>query len=122
MTTQVPVRRKKKNRRNIASMVMEMFNIERFMSIDGFMRNRNFVGFLFLLGLIYIYNAHLAQKNIFKINKMEREIKEKHGELITNQAQIQQFGRQSEIAKKLQGSGIKELLDNPYHLKLEQEK
>ena len=56
-----------------------------------------FVLFLSIIGLIYIYNSHLAEKRIRQINTMETEIEKKRWEYVTIKSELMNKSKLSEM-------------------------
>lgn len=63
----------------------------------------------FGLMLFYIYNQHHANKALRTKEKLIKELKELHSEKISLESQITNASKQSEVAKKVQETGLKEL-------------
>lgn len=63
--------------------------------------------YLGLLAFIYIANNYYAENNIRQINKLRKELKELRYEYINVKTMLMQIEKQSQIAKKLEKSGIK---------------
>lgn len=63
--------------------------------------------YLALLAFIYIANNYYAENNIREINKLRKELKELRYEHINVKTNLMQIEKQSQIAKKLEKSGIK---------------
>lgn len=63
----------------------------------------------FGLMLFYIYNQHHANKALRNKDKLIKDLKELHSEKISLESQITNASKQSELAKKLESSGLKEL-------------
>lgn len=63
--------------------------------------------FLALLAFIYIANNYYAENKIREINKLRKELKELRYEHINAKTRLMQIEKQSQIAKKLEKSGIK---------------
>lgn len=63
--------------------------------------------YLALLAFIYIANNYYAENNIRKINKLRQELKELRYEYINVKTNLMEIEKQSQIAKKLEKSGIK---------------
>lgn len=76
-----------------------------------------FVLFLVLLGMIYIGNMHLAEKNIRDIDKIGKEVKELSWDYKTSKADLAFKSTLSEVAKRVDTFGIKESIDPPQKLK-----
>lgn len=67
----------------------------------------------FVLMLFYIYNQHHANKALRNKEKLTKELKELNSEKISLESQITNASKQSELAKKLEASGLKELNTPP---------
>ena len=65
------------------------------------MKNVSFVFFLALLGVVYIFNSHYAEKNLRKTKKLEQQIREAKWEYMTLKSEVMQKSTRSEIGKKL---------------------
>jgi hypothetical protein len=63
----------------------------------------------FFLMLFYIYNQHHANKALRNKENLTKELKELNSEKISLESQITNASKQSELAKKLEQSGLKEL-------------
>ncbi len=72
-----------------------------------------FLAYIFLLIVLFIYNSHYAEKTIRTTNKLQYELKDLRSEYITVLSEIMSESRQSELLKKLELSGIKELKNPP---------
>jgi hypothetical protein len=75
-----------------------------------------FVLFLAFLGMLYIGNMHLAEKNIRDIAKMSKEVKELTWDYKTAKAELAFKSTLSEIAKRVDTLGIKESVIPPQRL------
>ena len=67
-----------------------------------------FLLFLAFLAIIYIGNSYYAEKNIRRIEKLQRELKELRYEYVNTKSQLMQNSRQSKVATSLANKGIKE--------------
>jgi hypothetical protein len=81
-----------------------------------------FILFLAFLGMLYIGNMHLAEKNIRDIDKMSREVKELTWDYKTAKAELAYKSTLTEIAKRVDTLGIKESLEPPQRLKAQEVK
>jgi len=72
-----------------------------------------FLAYVFLLFVLFIYNSHNAEKTIRTTNRLQLEMNDLRSEYITVLSEIMSESRQSELAKKLELSGIKELKTPP---------
>ncbi|RME18679.1 MAG: hypothetical protein D6799_02670 [Bacteroidetes bacterium] len=70
--------------------------------------------FLIIIGIIYITNTNIADKKVRDINKLNKEIKELRSEYIITKSELMFLNKQSEIAKRLEPLGIKEITQQPY--------
>jgi len=93
----------------------------------GFLANKKtaenlpFLLFLALLALIYIGNSFYAEKNIRKIERLQKEVKELRYEHIYTKSKLMSKSRQSEVAHGLSEEGIKESRTPPGKIKAENE-
>ena len=72
-----------------------------------------FLIFLALLTMLYIGNSHMAVKNIRDIDKLNKEVKELRWEYKSLKADLMFKSKLTEVAKKVDTLGIKELTEPP---------
>ncbi len=72
--------------------------------------------FLAILTLLYIANGHYADKNIRKINVLEKHLKEMEYEFKTIKRDLIFRSKESELVKAVEPLGLKELLVPPLKL------
>lgn len=72
-----------------------------------------FFGFLFLLLLIYITNAHFAEKKIRSINSLTAQLKELRWEYKSLKAELMYSTRESGVVSMMKSAGLKELSEPP---------
>lgn len=72
-----------------------------------------FIIFLCVLGMVYIANSHMAQKNIRDIDRLNKEVKEQSWEYKSLKADLMFKSKLTEVAKKVDTLGIKELIEPP---------
>jgi hypothetical protein len=72
-----------------------------------------FLIFLCVLVMIYIGNSHMAVTNIRKIDKLNKEVTELSWEYKSLKADLMFKSKLSEVAKKVDTLGIKELIEPP---------
>jgi len=72
-----------------------------------------FLVFLSLLTMLYIGNSHMAVKNIRDIDKLNKEVKELSWEYKSLKADLMFKSKLTEVAKKVDTLGIKELTEPP---------
>jgi len=73
--------------------------------------------FLVFLGMLYIGNMHLAEKNIRDIDKTTKEVKELSWDYKTSKADLAFKSTLSEVAKRADTLGVKESIEPPQKLK-----
>ncbi len=73
-----------------------------------------FLFYLTLLGLLYIFNAHQAEKNIRAINGAEKKAYELRWLYLSEKAALDNLRKQSEIARLVQPLGLEELRQPPW--------
>jgi hypothetical protein len=76
-----------------------------------------FILFLVFLGMLYIGNMHLAEKNIRDIDKVGQEVKELSWDYKTSKADLAFKSTLSEVAKRADTLGVKESVEPPQKLK-----
>ncbi|BAU56034.1 FtsL-like putative cell division protein [Mucilaginibacter gotjawali] len=79
-----------------------------------------FVLFLALLGMIYIANRNIAEKNIRDIDKITKEVKELSSDYKTTKAELAYKSTITEVAKRADTLGLKESLQPPHKLNAEE--
>lgn len=67
-----------------------------------------FLIYLTCIGLLYIFNSNYANRTIISISRTKKQIEEQRFEYINTKSKLMQTTRQTEIAKRLQNSGLKE--------------
>lgn len=66
-------------------------------------KNLTYVFFIAFLGLVYIFNSHMAENHLAKNTKLESEIREAKWEYMSLKSELMKNSRRSEIAKKIEG-------------------
>lgn len=72
-----------------------------------------FLVFISLLTMLYIGNSHMAVKNIRDIDKLNKEVKELSWEYKSLKADLMFKSKLTEVAKKVDTLGLKELIEPP---------
>ncbi|SMC51132.1 FtsL-like putative cell division protein [Pedobacter africanus] len=72
-----------------------------------------FLIFLSVLCMLYIANSHMAVKNVRNIDKLNKEVKELSWEYKSLKADLMFKSKLTEVAKKVDTLGIKELTEPP---------
>lgn len=84
-----------------------------FLTSDIILKNVLFALFLGFLAMIYIANAHYAERNVREIQELRRELKEIRWYYMTLEAENMYKSRRSEIAKNVKGLGLEIAADKP---------
>lgn len=79
-----------------------------FLSRERNIRLLPFFLFLTLLVMVYIGNTYYAEKTEREIQALRSSLKELRYEFITTRSELMHRSQQSEIARRLQNTGIKE--------------
>ena len=90
---------------------------KRWLNYQSIVKQVPFFLFLAVLAVIYIYNGHLADKTIRKINQTAKEVKELKYEYISVKSKVMYQSKQSELIKAVEPLGLKELTESPVVLK-----
>ncbi len=79
-------------------------------------RNLKFLLFLTAIGLMYVWNAHQAERQARQADALSRELRELKTEYMTLNAQLSVARQQSQIAQRVDSMGLKPLDRPPYTL------
>ncbi len=111
------IKTKRKVKKKRASKTKSGFRIKRALIsvLDGsFLGEKwllNYAGlilFVFILTIAAIWNSYIAQRKVNEIVKLKRETKDLRDEYISVKSQLMYYTKMSEVARKLEGRGIKE--------------
>ncbi len=80
-----------------------------------------FMLFLAFLAIIYIGNSYYAEKNIRKIERLQKQLKEMRYEYVTIKSYLMHSSRQSQVANSLKDKGIKESTVPPNKIFVEED-
>jgi hypothetical protein len=80
-----------------------------------------FIFFLGGLALLYIYNSHQAIRTIRQTDEISREIKESRAEYISVKSEFMYKSKQSQVARRLEETGLKELKQPPIKISYKKE-
>ncbi len=72
--------------------------------------------FVVVLGVIYVWNTHYAERSIRKIDKLETEVEDLRADVTTMEAEVMYGSKQSEVAKKVKALGLVESKEPPYKI------
>lgn len=98
----------------------ESLDISRWVHYQTIIHNLPFVFFLAAIAIIYIANAHYAEKNIREMSQIEKEMNEMRWEYMTTKSELEYISKQSEVAKMIEPSGLKELQEPPKKIMIRQ--
>ena len=76
--------------------------------------------FVLFLGLIYIGNTHYAEKTVRKINALQADVEDLRADYTTLKSDLMFASKQSEVAKKVKNIGLKESLNPPNKIEVEE--
>jgi len=74
------------------------------------------VAFAVLIGVIYVWNSHYAERTVREINKLETEVEDLRADVTTLEADYMFSSKQSEGAKKVKAIGLEESKEPPYKI------
>ncbi len=80
-----------------------------------------FLLYLTFIGLAYIYSSNYANRTIISISKTKKLIEEQRFEYINTKSKLMHTTRQTEIAKRLENSGLKESKTPPRKILIEKQ-
>lgn len=99
--------------RKIVETVLRVFGIDDFITYAQVMHNFIFVAALVLVGVIEIFNTHLAVRLNRNIAKKQEIIKELRWEYLSVKTEMNLKSKQSELQKILEPYGIKSPQEPP---------
>jgi len=102
--------------------ITQKIDWRRLLSYKWVVKNIPFFLFLSVLAVLYIYNGHYADKLTRKINATEKHIKELEYEYKTVKSEVIFRSKASELAKAVEPMGLKELIEPPIVLTIEEKK
>ena len=103
----------------IVESVLRVFGVEEFISYAQVMHNFLFVAAFVFVGIVEIFNTHLAVRLNRSINKKQEIIKELRWEYINVKTDLNQRSKQSELQKNLEPYGMKSLQEPPKKIEVE---
>ena len=84
-----------------------------FLSSEIIMRNLAFVLFLGFLATIYIANAHYAERNVRRIQLLQKELKEQRWYYMSLEAENMYNSRRSEVLSRVRAEGLGAFEEKP---------
>lgn len=70
-------------------------------------RNIGYILFLAGLAILYIWNAHSAERNIREMNELSRQLKELNYKHVTKQAELDNRSLESRVIEVVEPMGLK---------------
>ena len=109
------LKKKEKKKKSFASSrrFLKLLNVFGLVEKGLLMKVMPFIFFLTGIGLIYIANSHVADKNIREIDKTTKEIKELKSEYTITKADLMNKSIQSAVQKEVLPLGLKEAMVPP---------
>ncbi|GJM60529.1 MULTISPECIES: FtsL-like putative cell division protein [Persicobacter] len=71
---------------------------------------------IMVLGIVYIFNSHYAEKTSRKIDKLQKEVRDLRSQYTTLKYSYMYSSKQSEVAKKVQQLGLEESEVPPFKI------
>jgi hypothetical protein len=90
-----------------------------FVSTESATRALPFIIYVAFLGMVYIANRHLTEKNLRQIDKLTKEVKELNWDYKSTKADLAYKSTLTEVAKRVDTLGIKESVEPPQKLIIE---
>ena len=113
--------KKKKKGNNQAARSAQNILGGTFLTRESTAKHLPFLLFLAFIAIIYIGNSYYAEKNIRKIEKLQKQLKEMRYEYISHKSDVNYRSRQSEVANSLKNKGIKESTVPPTKIFVEED-
>jgi len=74
------------------------------------------VAFAVLIGVVYVWNSHYAERKVREINNLENEVEDLRADVTTLEADYMFSSKQSEVAKRVKKIGLEESKEPPYKI------
>ena len=113
-----PTKTKKSKLKPAAGTVQSILG-GKFMDRDKVIKMLPFLIYLTGIGLLYIFNSNYANHTVISISRTKKQIEEQRYEYINTKSKLMQTTRQTEIAKRLINSGLKESKSPPRKIVIE---
>ena len=89
------------------------FNELSFVTSEWILKNVPFVIFLGFLATIYIANAHYAERNVRKIQIIQKELKELRWNYMSLQSENMYNSKRSEVIESVKDDGLTTIRNKP---------
>ncbi len=104
-----------RTKNNFNESVKEVF------SLPVLVNNIRFMSFLSFLAILYITNAHFADRAMIGMNNIQKELKELRWEYMNTKSELMYKSKQTEIKKLVTPLGLEELKQPPKKIIIAQE-
>ena len=105
----------------IVESALQVFGISDFVTYAQVLRNVFFVLMIIGIGVVEIFNTHLAERMMRKIEKQTEHVKELRWEYMTVKTNMNQKAKQSELLKVLEPQGLRSLQEPPKKIEVKKE-
>ena len=92
-----------------------------FISTEAATRALPFILYVAFLGMLYIANRHLSEKNLRQIDKLTKEVKELNWDYKSTKAELAYKSTLTEVAKRVDTLGVKVSVEPPQKITIEEE-
>jgi hypothetical protein len=79
------------------------------------------VVFAVLLGIIYVWNNHYAERATRELDRLEEEVEDLRADVTTLEAEYMFSSKQSEVAKKVKELGLEESKEPPIKIVVDED-
>lgn len=104
---------KQEESRRKKNTLMDALDVSKWVSYEKLISNLPFILFLAFIGIVYIANAHFTEKTIRETNDIEKKLKQLQWEYTTTKSELEYASKQSEVARKVEQTGLKSLTIPP---------
>ncbi|MDN3584359.1 FtsL-like putative cell division protein [Mucilaginibacter flavus] len=112
----------KPRKREIPDNFFTQLFTKRFITSEKATNALPFVLYVALLGMIYIGNMHLAEKNIRAIDDLTKEVKERGWDFKTTKADMAFKSTLTEVAKRADTLGVRQSVEPPRKITVKEDK
>jgi hypothetical protein len=112
----------KPRKREIPDNFFTQLFTKRFITSEKATNALPFVLYVALLGMIYIGNMHLAEKNIRDIDDLTKEVKERSWDFKTTKADMAFKSTLTEVAKRADTLGVRQSIEPPKKINVKEVK
>lgn len=109
----------KKAPREFSENFLTQFMSKGFLSTESATKALPFVLYVAFLGMLYIANRHLSEKNLRAIDKLSKEVKELNWDYKSTKAELAYKSTLTEVAKRADTLGVKIPVEPPQKLTID---